>query len=48
MLKMGTPNNYHNVPHIIVWRFNAEMHPNDADEMANSEDPNQTAPKGAV
>ena len=28
--------------------YSREMHPNDADEMANSEDPDQTAPVGAV
>ena len=31
-----------------VWFQNAAMHPNNADRMVNSVDPNQTAPFGAV
>ena len=31
-----------------MWLNHREMSPNDADEMANSVDPDQTAPVGAV
>ena len=31
-----------------VWLYHRVMCPNDADEMANSVDPDQTAPLGAV
>ena len=33
---------------ILIWIFHRERHPNDADGMANSVDPDQTAPLGAV
>ena len=39
----------HNCPENgTAWLNNAVMHPKDADRMANSEDPDQTAPSGAV
>ena len=31
-----------------MWLYHRVMSPNDADGMANSEDPDQTAPLGAV
>ena len=31
-----------------MWLYHRIMSPNDADGMANSEDPDQTAPLGAV
>ena len=31
-----------------MWLYHREMSPNDADRMANSVDPDQTAPLGAV
>ena len=37
-------NSYHNCSKIgTVWFYNAAMHPKDADGMANSADPDQTA-----
>ena len=32
----------------LIWLYHREMSPNDADRMANSVDPDQTAPLGAV
>ena len=32
----------------LIWIFHHDVHPNDADGMANSVDPDQTAPLGAV
>ena len=44
-----TENNYHNLPKLgTVWFYKAVMHPKDADGMANSVDPDQTAPLRAV
>ena len=38
-----------NLPKIqINWLFSREMPPKDADGLANNEDPDQTAPLGAV
>ena len=43
--KWNTENNYGNC---MVWFFRAVMHLQDTEGMANSADPNQTAPQGAV
>ena len=45
VLKLGhLKNNYHNFPKIEVWFYNAVKHLKDADCIANSVDPTQTAP----
>ena len=44
-----TENNYRNCPKdVTAWFHNAVMCPKDAGRMANSVDPDQTAPFGAV
>ena len=50
LLKIRTPEKYTvNNPNIwLIYIFHIEMRPNDADGMANSVDPDQTAPLGAV
>ena len=43
--KLNTPKNYCNYPKIWqIWIFDRVMYVNDADGMANSADPDQTAP----
>ena len=49
ILKIGTPATIIiTVLKMKQWFYDAVMHPKDADGMANSEDPDQTAPSGAV
>ena len=49
ILKLGHQKSPCNFPkNRTVWFNNAVMHPKDADGMANSVDPDQTAPQGAV
>ena len=48
-LKIQTQNIYCNHPKIWTkWLYHRLMHPKDADRLANSVDPDQTAPLGAV
>ena len=49
LLKIWTPEKYTVIILKIglMWIFHREMRPNYADEMANSVDPDQTAPLGA-
>ena len=49
MKKLQTPNNCCNYPEIwTVWFYHTVMYSKEADRMANSVDPDQTAPYEAV
>ena len=49
VLNFQTLENCCNHPKILTnWSYSREMPPKDADRIANSEDPDQTAPLGAV
>ena len=48
-MKVGTPKNDHFCSkNLTIWFYNAVISMNDAEDLANNVDPDQTAPVGAV